>query len=156
MQVSTQRKYGKTALTPKPPIHDGRGLWPHISDDSNLVEPRLDIRENAREACGRERRPDPCQRGEGLVLFQLIMPKMCHVVPWQGGTRACNSGIALLMRLARNVPSPKQPTAWRALSQSLYDWIQRFNASRFATFERVPNPKGRPPIPQSSAAPDTG
>src|SRR5712691_5659707 len=27
-----------------------------------------------------------------------------------------------------------------------YDWIQRFNASGFATFEQVSNPKGRPPI----------
>lgn len=27
-----------------------------------------------------------------------------------------------------------------------YDWIRRFNESGFATFERVPNPKGRPPI----------
>jgi transposase len=27
-----------------------------------------------------------------------------------------------------------------------YDWIHRFNASGFATFEQVPNPKGRPPI----------
>lgn len=28
----------------------------------------------------------------------------------------------------------------------VYDWIRRFNQSGFATFERVPNPKGRPPI----------
>lgn len=28
----------------------------------------------------------------------------------------------------------------------VYDWIRRFNESGFATFERVPNPKGRPPI----------
>jgi transposase len=28
----------------------------------------------------------------------------------------------------------------------VYDWIRRFNASGFATFEQVPNPKGRPPI----------
>jgi len=27
-----------------------------------------------------------------------------------------------------------------------YDWIHRFNQSGFATFEQVPNPKGRPPI----------
>jgi len=27
-----------------------------------------------------------------------------------------------------------------------YDWVQRFNASGFATFEQVSNPKGRPPI----------
>src|SRR5215472_14049493 len=27
-----------------------------------------------------------------------------------------------------------------------YDWIGRFNASGFATFEQVPNPRGRPPI----------
>lgn len=27
-----------------------------------------------------------------------------------------------------------------------YDWVRRFNASGFATFEQVPNPKGRPPI----------
>ncbi len=27
-----------------------------------------------------------------------------------------------------------------------YDWIRRFNESGFETFERVPNPKGRPPI----------
>lgn len=27
-----------------------------------------------------------------------------------------------------------------------YDWIRRFNESGVATFERVPNPKGRPPI----------
>ena len=27
-----------------------------------------------------------------------------------------------------------------------YDWIRRFNESGFATFEQVPNPKGRPPI----------
>lgn len=28
----------------------------------------------------------------------------------------------------------------------VYDWIRRFNESGFRTFERVPNPKGRPPI----------
>lgn len=28
----------------------------------------------------------------------------------------------------------------------VYDWVHRFNASGFATFEQVPNPKGRPPI----------
>ena len=27
-----------------------------------------------------------------------------------------------------------------------YDWVRRFNVSGFATFEQVPNPKGRPPI----------
>ncbi len=27
-----------------------------------------------------------------------------------------------------------------------YDWVHRFNQSGFATFERVANPKGRPPI----------
>jgi transposase len=27
-----------------------------------------------------------------------------------------------------------------------YDWVRRFNESGFATFERVPNPRGRPPI----------
>lgn len=27
-----------------------------------------------------------------------------------------------------------------------YDWIRRFNESGFKTFERGPNPKGRPPI----------
>jgi transposase len=27
-----------------------------------------------------------------------------------------------------------------------YDWVHRFNESGFATFEQVPNPKGRPPI----------
>jgi transposase len=27
-----------------------------------------------------------------------------------------------------------------------YDWVHRFNESGFASFERVPNPKGRPPI----------
>jgi transposase len=27
-----------------------------------------------------------------------------------------------------------------------YDWIRRFNESGFATFEQVPNPRGRPPI----------
>jgi transposase len=27
-----------------------------------------------------------------------------------------------------------------------YDWVHRFNASGFGTFEQVPNPKGRPPI----------
>lgn len=27
-----------------------------------------------------------------------------------------------------------------------YDWVHRFNDSGFATFEQVPNPKGRPPI----------
>ena len=26
-----------------------------------------------------------------------------------------------------------------------YDWIRRFNASGFTSFEQVPNPKGRPP-----------
>jgi len=28
----------------------------------------------------------------------------------------------------------------------VYDWIRRFNASGFTTFEQVPNPQGRPPI----------
>ncbi len=28
----------------------------------------------------------------------------------------------------------------------VYDWIRRFNESGFRTFERVPNPRGRPPI----------
>jgi transposase len=28
----------------------------------------------------------------------------------------------------------------------VYDWVHRFNASGFTTFEDVPNPKGRPPI----------
>jgi len=28
----------------------------------------------------------------------------------------------------------------------VYDWVHRFNTSGFATFEQVPNPKGRPPI----------
>lgn len=28
----------------------------------------------------------------------------------------------------------------------VYDWVRRFNASGFATFEQVPNPNGRPPI----------
>lgn len=28
----------------------------------------------------------------------------------------------------------------------VYDWIRRFNASGFSTFEQVPNPKGRPSI----------
>lgn len=28
----------------------------------------------------------------------------------------------------------------------VYDWVHRFNATGFATFEQVPNPKGRPPI----------
>lgn len=28
----------------------------------------------------------------------------------------------------------------------VYDWVHRFNASGFATFEQVPNPRGRPPI----------
>jgi transposase len=27
-----------------------------------------------------------------------------------------------------------------------YEWIHRFNTSGFTTFERAPNPKGRPPI----------
>ena len=27
-----------------------------------------------------------------------------------------------------------------------YDWVRRFNASGFASFEQVPNPRGRPPI----------
>jgi len=27
-----------------------------------------------------------------------------------------------------------------------YDWVHRFNADGFARFERVSNPKGRPPI----------
>lgn len=27
-----------------------------------------------------------------------------------------------------------------------YDWVRRFNESGFTTFERVSNPKGRPPI----------
>lgn len=27
-----------------------------------------------------------------------------------------------------------------------YDWVRRFNASGFSTFEQVANPKGRPPI----------
>jgi transposase len=27
-----------------------------------------------------------------------------------------------------------------------YDWVHRFNASGFTTFEQVANPKGRPPI----------
>ena len=27
-----------------------------------------------------------------------------------------------------------------------YDWVHRFNRNGFATFEQVPNPKGRPPI----------
>jgi transposase len=27
-----------------------------------------------------------------------------------------------------------------------YDWVRRFNASGFTTFEQVSNPKGRPPI----------
>ncbi len=27
-----------------------------------------------------------------------------------------------------------------------YDWVRRFNHSGFSSFERVPNPKGRPPI----------
>jgi transposase len=27
-----------------------------------------------------------------------------------------------------------------------YDWVRRFNANGFTTFEQVPNPKGRPPI----------
>lgn len=27
-----------------------------------------------------------------------------------------------------------------------YDWVHRFNRSGFTTFERVPNPRGRPPI----------
>lgn len=27
-----------------------------------------------------------------------------------------------------------------------YDWVHRFNQSGFASFEQVPNPKGRPPI----------
>jgi transposase len=27
----------------------------------------------------------------------------------------------------------------------VYDWLHRFNESGFATFEAVPNPKGRPP-----------
>ena len=30
-----------------------------------------------------------------------------------------------------------------------YDWIQRFNASGWETFERVSNPRGRPPILQA-------
>lgn len=32
----------------------------------------------------------------------------------------------------------------------VYDWIRRFNESGFATFDRVPNPKGRPPILKAS------
>jgi transposase len=28
----------------------------------------------------------------------------------------------------------------------VYDWVHRFNASGFTTFEQVSNPKGRPPI----------
>jgi transposase len=28
----------------------------------------------------------------------------------------------------------------------VYDWVHRFNASGFTTFEQVANPKGRPPI----------
>ena len=31
-----------------------------------------------------------------------------------------------------------------------YDWVRRFNASGFTTFEQVPNPKGRPPILQAA------
>ena len=27
-----------------------------------------------------------------------------------------------------------------------YDWMRRFNTSGFASFEQVPNPRGRPPI----------
>lgn len=27
-----------------------------------------------------------------------------------------------------------------------YDWVRRFNQSGFSRFERVPNPRGRPPI----------
>lgn len=32
----------------------------------------------------------------------------------------------------------------------VYDWVHRFNTSGFATFELVPNPKGRPPILQAA------
>lgn len=32
----------------------------------------------------------------------------------------------------------------------VYDWVRRFNASGFSTFERAPNPKGRPPILQAA------
>ena len=28
----------------------------------------------------------------------------------------------------------------------VYEWVHRFNASGFATFEAAPNPRGRPPI----------
>lgn len=31
-----------------------------------------------------------------------------------------------------------------------YDWVNRFNESGFSTFERVPNPHGRPPILKSA------
>ena len=30
-----------------------------------------------------------------------------------------------------------------------YDWVNRFNKSGFATFERVSNPRGRPPVLKS-------
>jgi transposase len=28
----------------------------------------------------------------------------------------------------------------------VYPWVRRYNAAEFATLERAPNPKGRPPI----------
>ncbi len=31
-----------------------------------------------------------------------------------------------------------------------YDWVRRFNATGFRTFEQVPNPRGRPPILRAS------
>jgi transposase len=31
-----------------------------------------------------------------------------------------------------------------------YDWVHRFNASGFATFEQVSNPRGRPPLLKAS------
>ena len=35
----------------------------------------------------------------------------------------------------------------------VYDWVHRFNASGFGTFEQVPNPNGRPPILKAEQLP---
>jgi len=47
---------------------------------------------------------------------------------------------------------PVQDAAERSGCQvsAAYGWVHRFNASGFSTFELAPNPKGRPPILETS------
>jgi transposase len=52
----------------------------------------------------------------------------------------------IVAELARGRPPGEVADRVGCHVNMVYEWLHRFNASGLATFERAPNPRGRPPI----------